>query len=448
MAFLGGVSTEAKFSNLKDGITVSNGNIEDGSSNVIYDNSNSHVPTTILQNDSVTISAGNGISGPGSISLGSSKSISVDTSNFISAGTSGISVNIGTGLTGDGSDNLILDESASFSFTSDISFESAINVGDSVKEFFGANDDFSQFFDPSSDEFVIRDEANDVDLIRQPKAGATRFIQGADINSIESSRDSFTQIINAPVTSALSPGNTVGYTFALDNRSIIEINSEADGAGGIQNTSVILNENVNIPDSDLTDGNTTIYDSSNSHIPTTALQSSSVTVSTGTGISGGGSFNLGGSGISISLTNTDITVNGSNGLSGGTVSLGGSVSVGISGNLSLDSDLQAVDGETIWSETNSHVPESALQTLSNSALTNSSISIDGSSVSLGGSITVNLTDGQQRLFGTDNDIGLRFDSTADSFKIQDNINTNDIVEIDRSSGNVSISGELTEGAAL
>jgi hypothetical protein len=246
MAFLGGVSTEAEFSNLRDGITVSNGNIEDGSSNVIYDNSNSHVPTTILQNDSVTISAGNGISGGGTPSLGSSTSLSINVSDFAGGGL------------------------------------------------------------------------------------------------------------------------------------------QDDGTGDIE------------------------------------------------------------------LINTNITVSGSNGLSGGTTSLGGSVSVGISGNLSLDSDLQAVNGETIWSEANTHVPESALQTLSNSALTNSSISINGTSVSLGGSTTINvdLGDDQERLFGTGNDISLRFDSTADSFRIQDNINATDIVDVDRSTGDVSISGELTEGAAL
>lgn len=388
MAFLGGVSTDAQFSKLKDGITVSNGNIEDEDNNVIYNNENSHVPTTILQDDSLTISGGNGISGAGSVSLGGSNSISVDASNFMSAGTNGISVNIGTGLTGDGSDNIILDESTSFSFTSDISFESAINVGDSVKEFFGANDDFSQFFDPSNDELAIRDEINDIDLIRQPKTGPTNFLQGVDAGPITAPEDSFSQIINQPVTSALASGSQVGYSLSLDNQNIIEINGEANGAGDIQNTTINLNRNVDIIGNDLIDSSTTIYDSSNSHIPTTVLESNSVTVSTGTGISGGGSFSLGGSGISISLTNTDITVNGSNGLSGGTVSLGGSVSVGISGTLSLDSDLQAVDDETIWDESNTHVPESALQTLSNSALTNSSISINGTDVSLGNNIDI------------------------------------------------------------
>ena len=242
MAFLGGVSTEAKFSNLKDGITVSNGNIEDGSSNVIYDNSNSHVPTTILQNDSVTISAGDGISGGGTPTLGSSTSLSINVSDFA-----------GGGLQDDGTGDIEL-----------------INTNISVS---GSNG----------------------------LSGGTASLGGS-----------------------VSVG--ISGNLSLDS-DLQAVNGE------------------------------TIWSETNTHIPSSALEF------------------------------TDVTINGSNGLSGGTVSLGDSVSISISGNLSLDSNLQAVDGETIWDETNTHVPESALQTLSNSALTNSSISIKGTSVSLGGSIS-------------------------------------------------------------
>jgi hypothetical protein len=225
-------------------------------------------------------------------------------------------------------------------------------------------------------------------------------------------------------------GTEHGYTFDAGGVPIFKILSESDGSGGTKNHEFRAIKQFNVDGNTILDDSTstTIYDSSNAHVPESALQTLS----------------------NSALEFTDVSINGSNGLSGGTASLGGTTTVGISGSLSLDSDLQAVNGETIWDESNTHVPESALQTLSNSALTNSSISINNSSVALGGSTTINvdLDDDQERLFGTSNDISLRFDSSNDSFRIQDNINTSDIVDVDRSTGDVTISGEFTEGAAL
>jgi hypothetical protein len=303
MAFLGGVSTDAQFSKLKDGITVSNGNIEDEDNNVIYNNKNSHVPTTILQDDSLTISGGNGISGAGSVSLGGSNSISVDASDFISTSPDGVSANIGNGLIGDGSNNISIDESFSPNWTGRHVFEGGIEFGS---------------------------------LVLPTDLGNFNFI-------------------NAEVTSDVVDGNEQSYSFDINGTSVLTVFSIADGAGGIKDKAIKLNGSI-----------------------------------------------------------------------------------------------KTKDGQTIFDETNTHVPESALQTLSNSALTNSSISINGSSVALGGSTTINvdLGDDEKRLFGANQDVSLRFDSANDSFIIQDNINVNDILNVDRSTGDVDISGELTEGAAL
>jgi len=477
MAFLGGVSTEAKFSNLRDGITVSNGNIEDGSSNVIYDNSNSHVPTTILQDDSLTISGGNGISGAGSVSLGGSNSISVDASDFISTSPDGVSANIGNGLIGDGSNNISIDESFSPNWTGRHVFEGGIEFGSLVLptdlgnfNFINAEvtsdvvdgDEQSYSFDINGTSvltvFSIADGAGGIKDKAIKLNGSIKTKDGQTIFDEINSHIPVGTLSSSKVSVSTSGGIEGGGSPALGG-SGIDISLINDSIT-INNTSISLGNSISIALSDLTGfdlsnndltyGATTIYNATSGFIPTSTLESSSVTVSAGTGLSGGGSFSLGDSGITISLTNTDITVNGSNGLSGGTVSLGGSISVGISGNLLLDSNLQAVDGETIWDETNTHVPESALQTLSNSALTNSSISINGSSVALGGSTTINvdLGDDEKRLFGANQDVSLRFDSTSDSFIIQDNINVNDILNVDRSTGDVDISGELTEGAAL
>lgn len=52
------------------------------------------------------------------------------------------------------------------------------------------------------------------------------------------------------------------------------------------------------------------------------------------------------------------------------------------------------------------------------------------------------------VFGSGSDIGLRFDSESDSLVVSDETNSTDLVDVDKTSGDVSISGELTEGAAL
>ena len=180
-------------------------------------------------------------------------------------------------------------------------------------------------------------------------------------NAISYQDDPNTQsFVDFNVTSSSSTDTEHSYTFDAGGVSVFKIFSESDGSGGTKNHEFRAIQQLNLNGNTILDTNsdTTIYDSPNQHIPSSALQF------------------------------TDVTINGSNGLSGGTVSLGSSVSVGISGNLTLDSDLQAADGETIWSETNTHVPESALQTLSNSALTNNSISINGEDVNLGGSVSI------------------------------------------------------------
>lgn len=103
---------------------------------------------------------------------------------------------------------------------------------DDVKLKFGANQDFDIEYESSSDELVVSD-SNNVELIRQPKGGPTEFLQGIDAGSIEAPEDSFTQLANTSVTSALTSGDRVGYTFAVDNQTIASIEADADGSGGV-----------------------------------------------------------------------------------------------------------------------------------------------------------------------------------------------------------------------
>jgi len=100
---------------------------------------------------------------------------------------------------------------------------------------YGRDGDFSITYDNSGDALVVRDESNGVDLIRQPKAGPTTFVQGIDAGPIAAPADSYSQLANEIVTDSLASGDQVGYTFALDNQTALAIEGEADGSGGTQN---------------------------------------------------------------------------------------------------------------------------------------------------------------------------------------------------------------------
>lgn len=78
---------------------------------------------------------------------------------------------------------------------------------------------------------------------------------------------------------------------------------------------------------------------------------------------------------------SSITISGNDGINGGSSELGGTINVGISGNLSLDGDLTAQDGEIIWDESETYIPQGRLQ--------NDAITVAGNSVSLGNSTAIN-----------------------------------------------------------
>lgn len=54
-------------------------------------------------------------------------------------------------------------------------------------------------------------------------------------------------------------------------------------------------------------------------------------------------------------------------------------------------------------------------------------------------------DDESIVFGTDNDITQRYDSTNDEFRITDGETSTDRVAIERQTGNLKISGQIIEG---
>lgn len=465
-----------------------------------------------LVNDSITFTAGNGISSAGTVSLGNSLTISVDPDTFISTSTSGIAVNIGSGLIDDGTDNIRINGSAiadSFLSQGTNAHQLAVNIGDGLEG-----------------------DGLDNIRVRADSIAGNSLAESTSPHIIDVKADSIgsNELVNDSITVSTGNGLSGGSTISLGNSSTLSVDTSSFISSGTQGVSVNIgngltgdgSNNIKVNTSELSfdasqtlfdagidvrddilNNTNVIYNSTQNHIPTTILQNDSITISTGANISGGGSPALGGSGISLGLINTDITINGQNGIDGGTASLGEtidvgilgsfeldtdlksnstgtnviiwdeskgyipqnrlendsitintsnglsagsatlgqSVSIGISGNLSLDSDLQAVNGETIWSETNTHVPLSALENSSITLSTGSNLS-NGKTISLGGSLTLSLN----------NSIAL---STINTDEIKDNgqgfidfnVSNSRVGTID-GNGNVSIKGSLNEGATL
>lgn len=79
------------------GFDVSGDITDDGSSEVIYDSANGWVPESVLENTTIGVSAGDGLSGGGSPSLGGSTTLSVNVSDFagshLSASNNNLNVN-------------------------------------------------------------------------------------------------------------------------------------------------------------------------------------------------------------------------------------------------------------------------------------------------------------------------------------------------------------------
>ena len=64
------------------------------------------------------------------------------------------------------------------------------------------------------------------------------------------------------------------------------------------------------------------------------------------------------------------------------------------------------------------------------------------------SLTIDIGDDQELLFGSNDDMSVRYDSANDEYRWQDNTNTSDKMALDRTTGNLNITGEITENTSL
>ena len=192
-----------------------------------------------------------------------------------------------------------------------------------------------------------------------------------------------------------------------------------------------------IDSSEITDGTVTGTDISDGSVANGDLTNSSVTVTAGTGLSGGGAVSLGGSvslaatlGTAIDtseitdgtitgtdvqdgsiangdLTNSGVTVTAGTGLSGGgLVALGGTVSVSSTLGVAIDSS-EITDGTV----TNTDLANSSLTVTAGNGLT------DGGSISLGGSASLNIASANGGIVVNANDIALTVAASADGISV-------------------------------
>lgn len=104
---------------------------------VIWDESAGEVPTARLGDTSLTVNAGDGLKGGGSVSLGGSTTINLEPADiagtFLSDdGTDNLTVDIGAGIENDGTGNIRLDEDHGATWTSAHTFSAGLTSSSAV----------------------------------------------------------------------------------------------------------------------------------------------------------------------------------------------------------------------------------------------------------------------------------------------------------------------------
>jgi hypothetical protein len=114
--------------------------LKDAAGKTVYDQSNNWIPQARLENDSVSVSPGDGLKDAGNVALGSSVTMNVEPGDFAGTyltddGSDNLQVDIGTGLKGDGAGNITLepvDFAGSF-LSDDGSDKLEVNLGNGLE---------------------------------------------------------------------------------------------------------------------------------------------------------------------------------------------------------------------------------------------------------------------------------------------------------------------------
>jgi len=414
VAFLGSSATPAEFSNLRNGIQVTGGDITDGSSNVIYDQVNNELQQERLENDSITFTGGDGIGSLSSTALGGSISISVTVSDltgkFISdSGSNDFTVNLGRGITEDAnaSGNIALDESTDFTFTSEIDLDAGAKLGADI------NADNSTIIN-------VPDPVNPGDIVNKDFVDTS--VQGLDIKQ---SSDVATES-SVDLTSTTDPRPIDGVSIS-DGAIVLlkEQSSPVENGLYVANTASDPSSWTRTDDFDndidVTNGAFTFVEQGNNNASTSFTVTSSDPLTVGTDPITFNQFTtageiLGGDGLIKSGRTLDINVSdfitGNDGLQTSSsdilVKSDSSLSIDGSGNLSINTSntntFSAVQNfnsgldvgsditsgtTTIYDSVNDEIPDGVLGTINNSTLANTTITVNANDgLSSGGSGSV------------------------------------------------------------
>lgn len=227
----------------------------------------------------------------------------------------------------------------------------------------------------------------------------------------------------------------IGYSIAVEGQATFGANADVtvsyDSA----------NDELDVDGADLTVAGVNVVDSSQGYIPQASLENDDITLSAGTAMAGGGAVTLGNSvtinhgdtssqgdvSAATGAAVTDIDLNpqghvtniGTTDFDGRFVNESGDT---MSGGLTIGGDLTANNGETIWDESSTYIPQGRLQ---NDAVTiNSGSDLSGGgSVSLGGSVTINHADTSNQGNVTTGGATVIDDISVDSNGHISNINT-------------------------
>jgi chorismate synthase len=403
--------------------------------------------------DNIRISSsavGDGLTG------GSGSAINIEPANFAGTflsddGSDNLQVNISSGLEGDGAGNIKVNEDTDFTFTSTIDFSAGLDTQGNIK-------DGNQ---------IVWDATN-------------QEVPDSALGSVDNSTLSNSSVTVAGNSVSLGGSTAVNHndlsTISSDDHHTRYSDEEAQDAVG-----TILTNYFN-------------YDDAGNSID---LANNSITINANDGLKSGGTVSLGGSvGLDVEPADFAGVFLSDDGTDNLTVDIGRGLENDGSGNVRVDEEIDFTftstidfssgldtqgdisDGsQTIWSTANQEIPDSAMGSIANSTLTNSSLTVtagnglkNGGSVSLGNSISINIEptdfagehladDGSDNLavdigddsrvdYGAGDDMATRYDSTSDSYKVSDETNTTDRFEVERTTGNVNITGEITENTSL
>ena len=193
---------------------------------------------------------------------------------------------------------------------------------------------------------------------------------------------------------------TIGYSVKVGGQATFGANADVTVAYNS------ANDELDIDGADLTVAGVTVVDESQGYIPQASFENDDITLSTGTALTGGGGVTLGNSitinhddtssqgdvsaGAGAAITDIDlnpqghVTSIGTTDFDGRFVNKSGDT---MSGQLIIGSDITAANGETIWDESATHIPQSRLQN-DDITINSGSDLTGGGSVNLGGSVTI------------------------------------------------------------